>query len=169
MAQSNLDDGIPQVTLIVVGAQGVGKSTFIQNSFDLRSPSPSAFAVQKMSLDDVVYLVRLVEMSLDAIVITESNQINWPKSLKGIEVPPVDGVLALYDVTNQQSISGIPDLLRWSPPLFFFFRPSVFCQLSPGSCKVPPAESSTPYVSSLLMLPNITPLINYLHRCITRI
>jgi hypothetical protein len=124
MAQSNLDDGIPQVTLVVLGAQGVGKSTFIQNSFDLRSPSPSAFTVQKMSLDDVVYLVRLVEMSLDAIVITESNRINWPKSLKGIDVPPVDGVLALYDVTNQQSISGIPDLLRWSPPLSpFLFRP----------------------------------------------
>ena len=79
-----------------------------------------------MSLDDVVYLVRLVEMSLDAIVITESNRINWPKSLKGIEVPPVDGVLALYDVTNQQSISGIPDLLRWSPSLFLF-RPLLFC------------------------------------------
>lgn len=101
-----------------------------------------------MSLDDVVYLVRLVEMSLDAIVITESNRINWPKSLKGIEVPPVDGVLALYDVTNQQSINGIPDLLRWSPPLFLF-RPLLFCQLSPSSCKVPPAESYTPYVSCL--------------------
>jgi ABC-type cobalamin/Fe3+-siderophores transport system ATPase subunit len=142
MAQSNLDDGIPQVTLVVLGAQGVGKSTFIQNSFDLRSPSPSAIAIQKMSLDDVVYLVRLVEMSLDAIVITESNRINWPKSLKGIEVPPVDGVLALYDVTNQQSISGIPDLLRWSPP--FPVSSSVFCQLSPSSCSVPPAESYTP-------------------------
>ena len=81
----------------------------------MRSPSPSAFAVKKMSLDDVVYLVRLVEMSLDAIVITESNRIKWPKSLNGVDVPPVDGVLALYDVTNQQSISGIPDLLRWSP------------------------------------------------------
>jgi hypothetical protein len=115
MAQSKLDDSIPQVTLVVLGAQGVGKSTFIQNSFDLRSPSPSALAVKKMSLDDVVYLVQLIEMSLDAIVITESNRIKWPKSLKGVEVPPVDGVLALYDVTNQQSISGIPDLLRWSP------------------------------------------------------
>jgi hypothetical protein len=128
MAQSNLDDSIPQVTLVVLGAQGVGKSTFIQNSFDMRSPSPSALAVKKMSLGDMVYLVQLVEMSLDAIVITESNRIKWPKSLKGVEVPPVDGVLALYDVTNQQSINGIPDLLRWSPiqkpPLpYFLFRP----------------------------------------------
>src|SRR5277367_2963085 len=101
MAQSNLDDGIPQVTLVVLGAQGVGKSTFIQNSFDLRSPSPSAFAVKKMSLDDVVYLVRLVEISLDDVVLSESKgTIKWPKSLKGVDIPPVDGVLVLYDVTN---------------------------------------------------------------------
>jgi GTPase SAR1 family protein len=115
MAQSTPDDGLPQVTLVVLGAQGVGKSTFVQNSFDLRSPTTSAFAVKKMSLDDMVYLVRLVEVSLDDIVVTESSRIKWPKSLEGVDIPPVDGVLALYDVTNQQSITGIPDLLRWSP------------------------------------------------------
>ena len=115
MAQSNPDDGLPQVTLVVLGAQGVGKSTFVQNSFDLRSPSASAFAVKKMSLDDVIYLVRLVEISLDDIVLSESKGIKWPKSLKGVDIPPVDGVLALYDVTNEESITGIPNLLRWSP------------------------------------------------------
>jgi len=168
MTQSNLDDGIPQVTLVVLGAQGVGKSTFIQNSFDLRSPSPSAFVVQKMSLDDVVYLVRLVEMPLDAIVITESNEINWPKSLKGIEVPPVDGVLALYDVTNQQSINGIPDVLRWSPPLFLF-RPLY-------SASYPLVHARSRLQNPLHLMyhtfsyfPALQPLISYLHRCITRI
>lgn len=115
MAQLNEDDGLPQVTLVVLGAQGVGKSTFVQNSFDLRSPSASAFAVKKMSLDDVVYLVRLVEISLDDIVLSENKGIKWPKSFNGVDIPPVDGVLALYDVTNEESITGIPDLLRWSP------------------------------------------------------
>jgi hypothetical protein len=145
MAQSNPDDGLPHVTLIVLGAQGVGKSTFVQNSFDLRSPNTSAFAVKKMSLDDVVYLVRLVEVSLDDIVVTESNRIKWPNSLKGVDIPPVDGVLALYDVTNQQSITGIPDLLRWSPSSHSPFSP--FCQLSTSSCKVPVAGSSTSHAS----------------------
>ena len=135
MAQSNPDDGLPQVTLVVLGAQGVGKSTFIKNSFDLRSPSPSAFAVKKMSLDDVVYLVRLVEISLDDIVLSESKGIKWPKSLKGIDIPPVDGVLALYDVTNQESITGIPDLLRWSPSSPSLLSPP--CQLCTTSCKDP--------------------------------
>jgi hypothetical protein len=145
MAQSIPDDGMPQVTLVVLGAQGVGKSTFVQNSFDLRSPTASAFAVKKMSLDDVVYLVRLVEISLEDIIVTEGNQIKWPKSLKGVDVPPVDGVLALYDVTNQESITGIPDLLRWSPSSPPSLSP--FCQLSTSSCKVPAAESSTSHAS----------------------
>src|SRR5437660_12796831 len=164
MAQSNLDDSIPQVTLVVLGAQGVGKSTFIQNSFDMRSPSPSAFAVKKMSLDDVVYLVRLVEMSLDVIVITESNQIKWPKSLKGVEVPRVDGVLVLYDVTNQQSISGIPDLLRWSPTQkslpYFLFRPlySAGYPLVHAKSRLQNLLHIMNHVFSYL--PNITPLLN---------
>ena len=146
MVQSNPDDGIPQVTLAVLGAQGVGKSTFVQNSFDLRSPAASAFTVKKMSLDDVVYLVRLVEISLDDIVLTECDPIKWPKSLKGVEVPPVDGVLALYDVTNQQSITGIPDLLRWFPSPLLSFSP--FCHISPSSCKVPAARASASHASS---------------------
>jgi|SRR2546423_1598706 len=128
MAQVNPDDGMPQVTIVILGAQGVGKSTFIQNSFDLRSPSTSAFVVKKMSLDDVVYLVRLVEITLDDIVLTNGNQIRWPKTLKGVELPPVDGVCALYDVTNQDSITGIPDLLRESLSYFLSFT---------SSCKVP--------------------------------
>jgi hypothetical protein len=153
MAQSNPDDGLPQVTLVVLGAQGVGKSTFVQNSFDLRSPMTSVFAVKKMSLDDVVYLVRLVEVSLDDVVVTESDRITWPKSLKGIDLPPIDGVLALYDVTNQESITGIPDLLRWSPSSASSFSP--FCQLSTSSCNVPAAESYPTHVSfrHILILP----------------
>jgi hypothetical protein len=115
MAQSNSDEGLPQVTLVVLGARGVGKSTFVQNSLDLRSPSTSAFEVKKMSLDEVVYLVRLVEISLGDVIITESSQIKWPTSPKGFDLPPIDGVLVLYDVTNKESITGVPDLLCWSP------------------------------------------------------
>lgn len=116
MVQSYPDDTLPQVTLVVVGAKGVGKSTFVQNSFGLRVPTNSAFVTQKMSLNTVIYLVQLVEVSLDQVTITESNGIKWPQSLKGGPLPSVDGVLALYDVTNQESITEIPGLLRWSPP-----------------------------------------------------
>jgi hypothetical protein len=144
LTQSNSDDGLPQVNLVVLGAQGVGKSTFVQNSLDLTSPSASAFAVKKMSLDDIVYLVRLIEISLDDTVLTECNRIKWPKSLKGVDIPPVDGVLVLYDVTNQESITGIPDLLRWSPcsPSF-----SPHFQLSFSACKVLATESAAPHTS----------------------
>jgi hypothetical protein len=161
MAQSNLDDGIPQVTLVVLGAQGVGKSTFIQNSFDLRSPSPSAFAVQKMSLDDVVYLVR--EQSDKLAKVSERHQgtacrrcscsLRRNKSTEHHRNP---GPAALVS-PQQKPLPSLP------------FRPLYSASYPPSSCKVPPAESSTPYVSCLLMLPNITPLISDIHRCITRI
>jgi hypothetical protein len=154
MAQSIPDEGLPQVTLVILGAQGVGKSTFIQNSFDLRSPSNSAFEVKKMSLDDVVYLVRLVEISLDDVVVTGSNGIKWPKSLKGFDLPPIDGVLALYDVTNQESITGIPDILRWSPSL--------------PCCNVPAAESSPAHASFRRIL-TFTSLTHCIHRRVTTI
>ena len=140
MAQSNSDEGLPQVTLVVLGARGVGKSTFVQNSLDLRSPSTSAFEVKKMSLDEVVYLVRLVEISLGDVIITESNQIKWPTSPKGFDLPPVDGVLVLYDVTNKESITGVPDLLCWSPNL-----PSLLCpfgQLLHYACNISVTDSS---------------------------
>ncbi len=115
MAQTNRDDGLPQVTLAVLGAPGVGKSTFVQNSFDLRLQPESAFSVKRMSLDDVVYTVRLVEMSLDDIDRIDHDRIKWPRSLDGLEVPHVDGVLALYDVTHQESFDQIPEILRWFP------------------------------------------------------
>ena len=112
MAQTNRDDGLPQVTLAVLGAQGVGKSTFVQNSFDLRTQPESAFTIKKMSLDDVVYTVRLVEMSLDDVSIIDRDRIKWPKSLDGQEIPHIDGVLTLYDVTHHESFDEIPEILR---------------------------------------------------------
>ena len=159
MAQSNPDDGLPQVTLVVLGAQGVGKSTFVQNSFDLRSPSASAFAVKKMSLDDVVYLVRLVEISLDDIVLSESKGIKWPKSFKGVDIPPIDGVLALYDVTNEESITGIPDLLRWSPTRLLYspHLPAIHEFMQESGCSHPPTHF------------RLASLTNIIHRCVAQI
>ena len=115
MVQTTRDDGLPQVTLAVLGALGVGKSTFVQNSFDLRSQPESAFSAKRMSLDDIIYTVRLVEMSLDDIDFIDHDHIKWPRSLDGLDVPHIDGVLALYDVTNQESFEQIPEILRGFP------------------------------------------------------
>lgn len=70
-----------------------------------------------MSLDDVIYMVHLVEMSLDDIGFVSDDRIKWPRSLEGTAVPRVDGVLVLYDVTNEESSVGIPELLRSCPEL----------------------------------------------------
>ena len=67
-----------------------------------------------MSLDGIVYMVRLLEMSLDAISIIDKRKITWPKTIGANEMPEVDGVLVLYDVMNQESIAEVPEILRMS-------------------------------------------------------
>lgn len=120
--------------MAVLGAHGVGKSTFVQNSFDLGSQPESAFTINKMSLDDVDYKVRLIEMSLDDLCTTEHGRIKWPKSLDGGEVPSIDGVLTLYDVTNQESVAEIPDILCLSPSTRLSL---LFAQPPASSCNHP--------------------------------
>ena len=109
MSQTNKT--IPQVNLVILGTSGVGKTTFIQKALDYREPPNSRSSAKKMSLDDVVYMVRLLEIPLENVALSESRRITWPKTVAGTAMPPVDGVLMLFDVTNKESISEIPETL----------------------------------------------------------
>jgi len=111
MQQKTRDGTLPQVNIALLGARGVGKSTFIQNSFDLRQLPSEVITSKKMSLDGVVYLVRLVEMRFHEVVLDEA-KIKWPKYLQDLEVPSIDGVLALCDVTDLESLTDTKELLR---------------------------------------------------------
>lgn len=99
----NTDDGIPKVTLVVLGAQGVGKSTFIRNCYEQQMPDFS-FVFKKMQLEGVVYYIRLFEMPLDKSIRINGSNIEWPASYKGIKKLSVDGAFILYDVTNKTRI-----------------------------------------------------------------
>lgn len=96
---------------MVLGAAGAGKSTFVQKALDLRQAPSSPSSAKKMSLDGVIYLVRLLEIPLEDVSIAESQKIIWPEFVGDHDMPLVDGVLALYDVTNQASAAEIPDVL----------------------------------------------------------
>lgn len=64
-----------------------------------------------MSLDRVIYIVRLFELLVDDITIDDSRRITWPKLISIPKQPSIDGVLMLYDVTDEESINEIPDIL----------------------------------------------------------
>jgi hypothetical protein len=95
----------------VLGSRRVGKSSFIQKALDLRQNPPTAGSSKKMALDGVVYVVRLREVLIDDITIDESRKITWPKLFDEENVPPIDGALILYDVTNGESVIEVPDVL----------------------------------------------------------
>ena len=64
-----------------------------------------------MSLDLVIYLVKLIEISLDDIAISSRGRITWPSTIDERPIPPIDGIMILYDVTNRASVSNFKALL----------------------------------------------------------
>jgi GTPase SAR1 family protein len=106
-------DGYQEITLAVVGAGGVGKSTFIQHALDLRNPTNGPVSSTKVALSGVTYRFQLLELELNDIDYT-AGQIKWPKYINSQLVPPINGVLCLYDITDQESIAEVPELLRKS-------------------------------------------------------
>ena len=95
----------------VVGASGAGKSTFIKCALDLSKPATSASSTKKMSLEGELFRITLMKLQLDDLTIQKDRDIEWPENLGTKLMPRVDGVLALYDITDRNSLSVIPQLM----------------------------------------------------------
>lgn len=100
-----------QVNLVVLGPTGVGKSTFVQRALDLKQLPLSPTSAKKMSLDGVIYLVKLIEVDLDEVHVVHNARIAWPDGIDGEPIPPVNGVLSLVDVSDSESLSDFPKVL----------------------------------------------------------
>ena len=100
-----------EVTIAVLGAAGVGKSTFIRCALDLKQPTNSIASVKKISLDGMVYQVRLLEIELGAIHVTASQQVEWPEAVTHLPTTRIDGALTLYDVMKKESLAHLPELI----------------------------------------------------------
>lgn len=106
-----------QVNFAVIGAEGVGKSTFVQFALDLQHPPISRSSVKKISLDGTIYLVRLLEIALHHVSFDENGCIVWPTTLGEHVLPAIDGILCLFDpcdlttVTNYSHVFGELPLL----------------------------------------------------------
>ncbi|KAG4431249.1 hypothetical protein IFR05_013271 [Cadophora sp. M221] len=103
--------GTMDINIAVIGSAGVGKSTLIQRAFGSRAAPTSIASSQRMSVDNVVYTVSLIELDLESFDIKTNTRIQWPKQINGHIVPRMDGVLLLYDVMNRESIVELPQVL----------------------------------------------------------
>ncbi|KAI0181464.1 ras GEF [Hypoxylon sp. FL1284] len=100
------------INICVIGANGVGKSHFIQRAMSLpRIPGPNP-TTARINIDNVPYAVTLFELDLEYFDIDPHRQIKWPKQMGGAIVPRVNGVLLLYDVMNRESIIELPQTLN---------------------------------------------------------
>ncbi|KAK5660934.1 hypothetical protein OQA88_12308 [Cercophora sp. LCS_1] len=107
----NSNTAMEPINIAIIGAEGVGKSSFVQRI--LRSPRPPNHNVTtfRQELDGTVRLVTLVELDLEGFELDSSQPIQWPKQIGGHMVPRMDGALILYDVTNKESVRDLASTL----------------------------------------------------------
>ena len=128
--QRHDSSAMQEVNIAVVGARGIGKSTFIQNAFGL-SGKPEERSVQRpMVLERIVYHCRLIEVQLDDLDVDDDGQkICWPENVGESFLPRIDGMFLLYNAQNQESME-CEDLLREYKALFRLFRRGTITSLS---------------------------------------
>ncbi|KAL4963840.1 putative Ras guanyl-nucleotide exchange factor RasGEF [Aspergillus stella-maris] len=89
----------PHVNIVVIGPDGVGKTTFIQSALEMKTPLTTRSTTKKMSLDGSVYVVRLVKIQSDEISMGSDGRLRWPQL--GSDSPSsVEGALLLHDATR---------------------------------------------------------------------
>ncbi|KAK0981364.1 hypothetical protein LTR91_011945 [Friedmanniomyces endolithicus] len=109
---SEVSEPLPEVNIAVIGAGGVGKSTFVQKALDLPTLSPSQAAERKIPIDGNVYLVRLLELPIDDVDIDDDDIVTWPDTIADKVMPRVDGAIALYNVQDKDTFDDIPEVLN---------------------------------------------------------
>lgn len=100
------------LNIAVIGANGVGKSSFIQRALRLTRPPPSTSVTAiRMEVEGVPNVVTIFELDLEALDVVTNEPIRWPSQVNGHTVPRVDGTMVLYDVMNKESIKELPQTL----------------------------------------------------------
>ena len=94
--------------IAIIGATGVGKSSFIQRVLGLARPPISNASSVRMVVENVTHMIALLELDLEHFELNPELPIQWPKQINGHIVPRVDAALMLYDVMNEASIRELP-------------------------------------------------------------
>ncbi|KAI7589764.1 ras GEF [Hortaea werneckii] len=102
---------LTEINIAVIGAEGVGKSTFVQRALDLPCLPGSQAAERKLPIDDGEYLVRLLELPIDDVYVDDDDTVGWPDTIGDKMLPRIDGAITLYDVQDKDSFADIPEVL----------------------------------------------------------
>ncbi|OAQ74310.1 aimless RasGEF [Pochonia chlamydosporia 170] len=94
--------------IAIIGADAVGKSTFVQRVLQLSRPPVTNTSSARIQVDNVTHMITLVELDLEHFELNPAQPIQWPKQINGHIVPRVDAALILYDVTDDGSIRQLP-------------------------------------------------------------
>jgi energy-coupling factor transporter ATP-binding protein EcfA2 len=99
------------INIAVIGAEGVGKSTFIRHLCRTHIPSAPNITKMRHELDGAPYLVTLVELDLEGIELDPNQPVHWPKQIGGHRLPCMDGALILYDAMNEETMREVPPIM----------------------------------------------------------
>ena len=102
---------LQEINIEVVGAEGVGKSTFVQKAFDLDPCHSSLAAERTIPIDGSAYLVRLLEIPIDDVYVDDDDTVGWPYTIEDKMMPRIDGAIAMYDVQDKGSFDDVPEVL----------------------------------------------------------
>lgn len=105
---------VREVTLVVLGAPTVGRSTFVRCALDLKKAPTSAVSSKKVSLEGEISIVRMLELGFEDVAVAADQRLRWPTIMGDFNTPIIDGVLVLCDVMDGGSISHILALLSES-------------------------------------------------------
>ncbi|KAH8842118.1 hypothetical protein MCOR07_004222 [Pyricularia oryzae] len=100
------------LNIAVLGADGVGKSTFIQRALRAPRPPGNNITTVRLDLDGTALRATFLEVDTEFLEVEEKQPIHWPKQINGHMVPRIDGVLVLYDVTNKESLRELPPIMN---------------------------------------------------------
>ena len=114
-AQSPIEGsgGVKEVVISVLGADAVGKSTFVHLALDLKKAATSPISSKKVSLEGLISVVRLVEVNVEDVEV-EDDSLLWPETVGDQVIPPIDGALVIYNVLDPSSVTPLPLLLSES-------------------------------------------------------
>lgn len=99
------------INIALIGSKGTGKSTFIRRALGLPDSTPATNCFRKWTIDGTTYIVRFIEMSFGDVLSGERNNLKWPDTIHGLATPRMDAAITVYDITDQSSLSKVPDML----------------------------------------------------------